>query len=157
MCVCGCVWLCVCVTSAGRRYGKHPPRHAIAAQLNACPGGGRGYADVSRCAIFSRPRPCAVMTRRPQPISTPLPRRDAPSDAAAMLRRPRASAILFVWSRDPSWANPGCPGCTHVTTTTLTSPVNSPVNKKNECGECPLYYSLVALNSGYSGQIKALA
>ena len=57
-----------------------------------------------------------------------------------MLRRPRASAILFVWSRDPSWANPGGPGCTDVTTTTLTSPVNSPLNKKNECGECPLYY-----------------
>ena len=48
-----------------------------------------------------------------------------------MLRRPRASAILFVWSRDPSWANPGVPGCTDVTTTTLTSPLNSPVNKKN--------------------------
>ena len=45
-CVCVCVWLCVCVTSAGRRYGKHPPRHAIAAQLNACPGGGRGYYGV---------------------------------------------------------------------------------------------------------------
>ena len=64
-----------------------------------------------------------------------------------MLRRPRASAILFVWSRDPSWANPGGPGCTDVTTITLTSPVNSPLNKKNECGECPLYYYQQALRT----------
>ena len=57
--------VCVCVTSAGRRYEKHPPRHSIAAQLNACPGGGRGYADVSVCAIFGHARPGAVMTRTP--------------------------------------------------------------------------------------------
>ena len=61
----------------------------------------------------------------------------------AIFGRPCASAILFVWSRDPSWANPGGPGCTHVITTTLTSPLTSPVNKKNECGECPLYYYCV--------------
>ena len=77
--------VCVCVTSAGVRYGKHPPRHAIAAQLNACSGGGRGYADVSVCAIFGHARPGAVMTRRPQPISAPLLGGDAPSDA---MRRP---------------------------------------------------------------------
>ena len=72
-----------------------------------------------------------------------------------MLRRPRASAILFVWSRDPSWANPGVPGCSDVTTTTLTSPVNSPVNKTNECGECPpiLLESTSVWVSGQQGQV----
>ena len=30
--VCVCVWA-MRVTSAGRRYGKHPPRHAIAPGL----------------------------------------------------------------------------------------------------------------------------
>ena len=30
-----------------------------------------------------------------------------------------------------------------VITTTLTSPLTSPVNKKNECGECPLYYCYI--------------
>ena len=77
--------VCVCDVTAGRRYEQHPPHHAIAAQLNACSPGGRGYADVSRCAIFSSPRPFAVMTRRPQPISAPLLGGDAPSDA---MRRP---------------------------------------------------------------------
>ena len=72
------------------RYGKqqqqqHPPRLAIAAQLKASSRVGRGYADVSRCAIFSSPRPRAVMTRRPQPIGAPLLGGDGPSDA---MRRP---------------------------------------------------------------------
>ena len=146
-CVCVCVAMRVCVTSAGRRrYEKHhPPRHLAATPL--CPWlkvAGVVTLTSALCAIFSTPRPCAVMTRRPQPISAPLPCGDAPSDgdAAAMLRRTRASAILFVWSRDPSWANPGVPRWCDVSTTTLTSPRHSPLNKKNECGECPLYYSL---------------
>ena len=82
----GCCCWCVMSQQAGARYGKqHPPHHAIAAQLNASSRVGRGYADVSRCAIFSSPRPRAVMTRRPQPISAPLLGGDAPSDA---MRRP---------------------------------------------------------------------
>ena len=69
----------------GRRYEQHLPRLAIAAQLNGCSRVGRGYGDVSRRAIFGRPRPGAVMTRRPQPIGAPLLGGDAPSDA---MRRP---------------------------------------------------------------------
>ena len=75
-------------------------------------------ADVSPYAIFGWPRGGVVMTPNTAANHTPSLGSDAPSYKIrhAIFGHTRASAILFVWSRDPSWANQGCPGWLHVTT-----------------------------------------